>query len=162
MVIKTETCHFTEYRMYPGRGSKFVAKDGKTFMFISHKAASLHMQKKKAVKLTWSQQWRRMNKKGQAQEGRKKKGKRAVKFQKAIVGMSLDDIKKKKAQRTEIRAATQAGKDAAAKKHKANAAKKPSGQKNTKGNTSHAQGAGKVGNKGHKAAAPKKNAVKMG
>lgn len=140
MVIKTENCHFTEYRIYPGRGAKFVARDGKTFMFISHKAASLFAQKKKAVKLTWSQAWRRMNKKGAANEGRKKKGRRTHKFQKAIVGMSLDDIKKKKAQRTEIRAQTQAARDAAAKEHKTKQAKKSGGQKASGGKQQQAGG----------------------
>lgn len=29
MVIKTDLCSYTEYRIYPGKGQKFVAKDGK-------------------------------------------------------------------------------------------------------------------------------------
>jgi len=37
MVIKTETCNFSEFRVYPGRGSRFVAKDGRTSLFISRK-----------------------------------------------------------------------------------------------------------------------------
>ena len=36
-----------------------------------------------------------MNKKGKADESGKKRTRRTQKFQKAIVGMSLDDIKKK-------------------------------------------------------------------
>lgn len=64
MVVKTDPCAYTEYKIYPGRGQKFVAKDGKITFFISAKADSLWHQKIKAVKLTWSQAWRRMNKKG--------------------------------------------------------------------------------------------------
>ena len=30
MVIKTELCVYTEYKIYPGRGQKFIAKDGKS------------------------------------------------------------------------------------------------------------------------------------
>ena len=75
------------------------------------------------VKLRWTQAWRRQNKKGKVEEGGKKKARKAAlqehpaavnvvrqidqsglclawdskaqKFQKAIVGMSLDDLKKK-------------------------------------------------------------------
>ena len=41
MVVKTEPCSFSEYRIYPGRGKKFVAKDGRIFTFISTKVLSL-------------------------------------------------------------------------------------------------------------------------
>merc|ERR1711982_193199 len=73
-------------------------------------------------KLRWTQAWRRMNKKGKADETGKKRTRKVQKFQKAIVGMSLDDIKKKKAQKPELRKAAQ---DAAAKEAKARQAKKP-------------------------------------
>merc|ERR1711865_341063 len=116
MVIKTDLCPYTEYRIYPGHGNRFFAKDGKTHLFISRKAYSLFRQKIKPVKLRWTQAWRRMNKKGKADEGGKKRTRKAQKFQKAIVGMSLDDIKKKKAQKPELR---QQAKEAAAREAKA-------------------------------------------
>merc|ERR1719369_2500338 len=116
MVIKTDLCNWSEYRIYPGRGQRFVAKDGKISFFITSKVDSLFHQKKKAVKLRWTQSWRRMNKKGKVDESAKKRTRKAQKFQKAIVGMSLDDIKKKKAQKPELR---QAAKEAAAKEAKA-------------------------------------------
>merc|ERR1719437_125154 len=122
MVIKTDLCAYTEYRIYPGRGQKFVAKDAKVSFFISAKADSLFHQRIKPVKLRWTQAWRRMNKKGKADEAGKKRTRKAQKFQKAIVGMSLEDIKKKKAQKPELRKQAQ---DAAAKEAKARAAKKP-------------------------------------
>merc|ERR1712151_167362 len=75
----------------------------------------------KPVKLRWTQAWRRMNKKGKADEQAKKRTRKAQKFQKAIVGMSLEDIKKKKAQKPELR---QQARDAAAKEAKARMAKK--------------------------------------
>merc|ERR1712157_262071 len=103
---------------------RFVAKDGKVHFFISSKVASLHGQRIKPVKLRWTQAWRRMNKKGKADEQAKKRTRKAQKFQKAIVGMSLDDIKKKRAQKPELR---QQARDAAAKEAKARAAKKPAG-----------------------------------
>merc|ERR1712028_76815 len=106
----------TEYRIYPGHGQKFVARDGKVSFFITSKADSLFHQRIKPVKLRWTQQWRRMNKKGKADESAKKRTRKVQKFQKAIVGMSLDDIKKKKAQKPELR---QVAKEAAAKEAKA-------------------------------------------
>merc|ERR1712118_126862 len=104
-VIKTELCAYSEYRIYPGRGIRFCQRDGKVQLFLNHKMISLHRQRIKAVKLTWTQNWRRKNKKGKAEEAWKKRTKKTTKVQKAIVGMSLDDIKKKKAQKTELRAA---------------------------------------------------------
>merc|ERR1712183_214219 len=70
----------------------------------------------KPVKLRWTQAWRRMNKKGKADEQAKKRTRKIQKFQKAIVGTSLDDIKKKKAMKPELR---QAAKEQKAKDTKA-------------------------------------------
>merc|ERR1712224_339824 len=121
MVIKTDLCQYTEYRIYPGHGQKYIARDGKVHYFISAKADSLFHQRIKAVRLRWTQAWRRMNKKGKADEQAKKRTRKAAKFQKAIVGMSLDDIKKKKAMKPELR---QQAKEAAAKEAKARQATK--------------------------------------
>merc|ERR1719327_800071 len=126
MVIKTDLCQYTEYRIYPGHGQKFIAKDGKVHFFISAKADSLFHQRIKPVKLRWTQAWRRMNKKGKADEQAKKRTRKVQKFQKAIVGMSLDDIKQKKAMKPELR---QAAKEQAAKEAKARQAKKASAPK---------------------------------
>merc|ERR1712178_8846 len=123
MVIKTDLCQYTEYRIYPGHGQKFIAKDGKVNFFISAKVDSLYHQRIKPVKLRWTQAWRRMNKKGKVDEQAKKRTRKVQKFQKAIVGMTLDDIKKKKAQKPELR---QAAADAAAKEAKARQQKKAS------------------------------------
>jgi len=89
--------------------------------FISKKARRLHRHKIKPVKLRWTQAWRRMNKKGKVDESGKKRTRKVQKFQKAIVGMSLDDIKQKKAQKPQLR---QAAKEAAAKDAKARMASK--------------------------------------
>merc|ERR1719271_1819052 len=143
MVIKTDLCPYTEYRIYPGRGQRFIAKDGKVHFFISKKAACLFKQRIKSVKLRWTQAWRRMNKKGKVDEQGKKRTRKAQKFQKAIVGMSLEDIKKKKAQKPELR---QAAKEAAAKEVKARLQKK-GGSAPTK-----TAGKAKAGGKASKAA----------
>mmetsp|Transcript_14820 Transcript_14820/g.34659 ORF Transcript_14820/g.34659 Transcript_14820/m.34659 type:complete len:166 (-) Transcript_14820:72-569(-) len=121
MVIKTDLCSYTEYRIYPGHGRRYIAKDGKVSFFISSKANALFHQHVKPVKLRWTQAWRRMHKKGVANEEAKRKHRKVQKFQRAIVGMSLEDIKKKKAQKPELR---QQAKEAAAKEAKARMAQK--------------------------------------
>ena len=103
MVIKTEPCSFSEYRIFPGKGRKFAAKDGKVYYFFSTKIASLFHQRKKAVKLTWTQAWRRFNKKIKADEIIKRKTRKTTRVQKAIVGMTLDEIKRRRAEKPEER-----------------------------------------------------------
>ncbi|KAL9139730.1 Large ribosomal subunit protein eL24 (rpL24) [Amphidinium carterae] len=147
MVIKTDLCHYTEYRIYPGHGQKFVAKDSKVHFFINAKVESLFQQRIKPVKLRWTQAWRRMNKKGKVDEAKTKRTRRATKFQKAIVGMSLEDIKKKKAQRPELRAAAQ---EAAAKEAKA----RQQAQKSKAGAKPAAKGKAKAAAATGKAAKP--------
>ena len=96
MVVKTEPCGFSEFKIYPGRGKKFVAKDGKVHFFISAKIASLFHQKKKPQKIKWTQFWRRAHKKLKSEETTKRRTRRTQRVQKAIVGMTLDEIKRRK------------------------------------------------------------------
>ena len=103
MVVKTEPCVYSEFRIYPGRGKKFVAKDGRTFYFINAKCAALFHQKIKAVKLTWTTAWRRFHKKIAIDEISKKRTKKTTRVQKAIVGLSLDEIKRRRAEKPEER-----------------------------------------------------------
>ena len=103
MVIKTDPCAFSEMKIYPGRGIKFAAKDGKTHLFISSKTRSRFHQKIKPVKLTWTQAWRRFNKKVQADAVERKKTRKTTRVQKAIVGLSLEDIKRKRTEKASDR-----------------------------------------------------------
>lgn len=98
MVTKTEMCSYTENRIYPGRGRRHIGKDGKTYFFISTKARSMFHQKIKAVKLTWTLAWRRFNKKIRVDELNKKRKTKTHRVQKAVVGMSLDEIKRRRAE----------------------------------------------------------------
>ena len=96
MVIKTDPCEFTELKIYPGRGSRFAGKDGKVHFFISSKARSLFHQKIKPVKLTWTQASRRFLKKLKVDDIQKKRTRRTTRVQKAVVGMSLDEIRRRR------------------------------------------------------------------
>ena len=103
MVIKTDPCAFSELKIYPGRGSRFAAKDGRIYFFISSKTRSLYHQKIKPVKLTWTQASRRFNKKTKVEDIQKKRTRKTTRVQKAVVGMSLDEIKRKRAEDTAAR-----------------------------------------------------------
>jgi large subunit ribosomal protein L24e len=45
MVIKTDICCFSELRIYPGKGIRFIAKDGRSFLYLSRKAEALSLRK---------------------------------------------------------------------------------------------------------------------
>jgi large subunit ribosomal protein L24e len=96
MVVKTDPCAYSEMKIYPGRGSRFASKDGKVHMFISTKVRSLYFQRIKPVKLTWTQASRKFNKKVRIEDIQKKRTRRKTRVQKSVVGMSLDDIKRKR------------------------------------------------------------------
>ena len=85
----------SEYRIWPGTGKLFVRRDGKPVYLGSSKAQSLTLQRKKPAKLMWTQAWRRLHKKGLSEANLKKRRTRTNKVQRAVVGLSLDDIKKK-------------------------------------------------------------------
>jgi len=63
------------------------------------------LSKIKAQKIRWTTAWRRLNKKIKTDEISKKKKKRVVRVQKAIVGISLEDIKRRRNEKPELRAA---------------------------------------------------------
>jgi len=103
MVVKTDPCAFTEMKIFPGRGCRFAAKDGKVHYFITSKARSLFHQKIKPVKLYWTQASRRFLKKVKIEDIQKKRTRRTTRVQKAVVGMSLEEIKRKRGEDTATR-----------------------------------------------------------
>ena len=113
-----------------------IRRDGRPIWLGSSKAHSLTLQRKKAAKLVWTQAWRRLHKKGITEATTKKKRTRAGKVQRAVVGASLDDIKKKASQKSEVRTAQR---EAALKELKAKKAanKAKSGGKSAAAGKSH-------------------------
>lgn len=103
-----------------------IRRDGKPIWLGSSKAYSLTIQRKKAAKLVWTQAWRRLHKKGLQETVTKKRNRRAGKVQRAVVGASLEEIKKKAAQKTELRSASQAAALKELKERKAKAKSKSS------------------------------------
>ena len=106
MVVKTETCSFSGLRIYPGHGIFFVRGDSKGFKFVNRKVKSLFTQRLNPRKLAWTIMYRRMHKKGTLEDNSKKKSRRVNKTAtKAVVGASLEQIKIKRNQKPEVRAA---------------------------------------------------------
>mmetsp|Transcript_32620 Transcript_32620/g.53019 ORF Transcript_32620/g.53019 Transcript_32620/m.53019 type:complete len:154 (-) Transcript_32620:257-718(-) len=139
MVVKTDLCFFTECKVFPGHGIRFVRKDGKILTFLNRKAFSLHMQRKKAQRLRWTLVWRRKHK-ATAKKIVKKKSKKTVKVVRAIAGLSLDDLKK----RRDVKPASRKPrKDALIKAVKARKKSKDE-RKKTKANFSKARNVGFV------------------
>ncbi|KAK2196975.1 bifunctional Ribosomal protein L24e-related/Ribosomal protein L24e-L24 superfamily [Babesia duncani] len=98
--IKTELCSFTDYRVYPGRGQKFVARDGKVYFFLNSKAKNLHKQRVKPARVRWTTSWRKANKKFQTEVAHRRRNRKNIKVQKPIVGLSLDELKSRRATAT--------------------------------------------------------------
>jgi large subunit ribosomal protein L24e len=73
--------------------------------FIDQKSRSLYDQKIKAQRLTWTQAWRRRNKKGRVETAAKKKGKKTARVFKSIAGITIEDIKKRRDAKPDLRKA---------------------------------------------------------
>ena len=99
MVIKFQTCSFSEYKIAPGHGMKYAEVNGKVHTFISKKMYKLYRHSKKALNIRWSLKWRTAHKKGKAEDTKKQQRReKTVKQVKAIVGLSLEEIQKIKDQ----------------------------------------------------------------
>merc|ERR1712166_989358 len=106
MVVKTEVCAYSGFRIYPGHGIKYVRGDSKSFLFISRKSKSYFHQKFNPRKIAWTLLYRRMHKKGTLEDTQKKAKRKVNKSAtKAVVGASLELIKQKRNQKPEVRAA---------------------------------------------------------
>ena len=82
-----------------------MRSDSRSFRFINGKTESYFLQRLKPSKLDWTIVFRRLHKKGQSEESAKKRSRRTVKVQRAVVGASLDAIKAKRDQNPAARAA---------------------------------------------------------
>jgi len=132
-----------------------VRGDSKVFRFSNGKSESLFLQRKNPRRISWTVLFRRKHKKGISEEIVKKRTRRTVKHQRAIVGASLDVIKEKRSIRPEVRQATRAEAIKAGKEKKAEAESKKKAEK-AKLAAGAARGQQqKVSKQGAKGAAPK-------
>eukprot|EP00892_Ulva_mutabilis_P006132 jgi/Ulvmu1/3891/UM018_0112.1 len=105
MVLKTTLCKFSGLRIYPGRGVQFVHRDGTMMLFLNGKTRSLYFQRKKAANLAWTTTYRRAHKKDQTGEQAKRKRRNLnSKKPRALAGISLEEIQKKRNEAPNVRA----------------------------------------------------------
>ncbi|GMM30554.1 ribosomal 60S subunit protein L24B [Martiniozyma asiatica (nom. inval.)] len=116
--MKIEIDSFSGAKIYPGRGTLFVRGDSKIFRFQNSKSASLFHQRKNPRRIAWTVLFRRQHKKGITEESSKKRSRKTVKHQRAIVGASLDLIKERRSLKPEQRKAKKAESLQAAKDKK--------------------------------------------
>ena len=100
--------------------------------FLSSKNASLYHQGIKAMRLTWTQAWRRLNKKVKADAVSRRRNRRRVRLQKAVGGISLDELRKKCAQKPAFRKAQREAAARQVKERRQKAAEKKSKKPATK------------------------------
>jgi len=103
--MKLELCSFSGFKIYPGHGRTMVKADGKTYKFLSSKTQKAHDLKRNPRNISWTVLYRRKHKKGIEEDVTKKRTKRTQKFQRAVVGASLNDILAKRNQKPEVRKA---------------------------------------------------------
>ncbi|KAK3330554.1 ribosomal protein L24e-domain-containing protein [Apodospora peruviana] len=144
--MRTYDDTFSGQRIYPGKGKLYVRGDSKVFRFQCGKSESLFLQRKNPRRISWTVLFRRQHRKGISEEVAKKRTRRTVKAQRAIVGATLDVIKERRTMRPEARSAARqaAIKESKEKKQAAAAAKKADKAKNasaTKGRIVPKQGA---------------------
>ncbi|OBZ89359.1 60S ribosomal protein L24 [Choanephora cucurbitarum] len=85
--------------------NSFLFSAYRTFRFINGKAASYFLQRLNPRKIRWTVIYRRLNKKGITEEVQKKRSRRTVKHERAVVGASWDAIRAKRNQKPDARAA---------------------------------------------------------
>ncbi|OXV10398.1 hypothetical protein Egran_01840 [Elaphomyces granulatus] len=130
--MRTYDDTFSGQKIYPGKGKLYVRGDSKIFRFQNGKSESLFLQRKNPRRIAWTTLYRRQHRKGISEEVAKKRTRRVVKSQRAVVGVSLDVIKERRSMRPEARAAArqQAIKDAKEKKAASESKKKAEKAKN--------------------------------
>merc|ERR1739842_158847 len=105
LIMKIEICPYSGYKIYPGRGRTLIKQDGKTFKFLDSRSHKAHLLKRNPRKVTWTVLYRRKHRKGIEEEVSKKRTKRTQKFQRAVVGATLQDILAKRNQKPDVRKA---------------------------------------------------------
>ena len=95
MVIKYQTCGFSDYKIAPGHGLRFCEVNGRTHVFINKKVFRFFRTARKPLKIRWSIKWRIAHKKGRTEDTKKRVNRqRKEKATKAVVGLSLEEINK--------------------------------------------------------------------
>ena len=100
--MKIDLCCYSGYKIYPGHGRTLIKGDGKSYKFASSRAHKAHLLKRNPRNISWTVLYRRKHKKGLEEDVTKKRTRRAQKFQRAVVGATLQDIMAKRNQKPEV------------------------------------------------------------
>ncbi len=92
MVVKTQVCHFSDNKIYPGKGIRIITRDGKVIIFGTKKAKAFYQRKTKGQVIRWTIIWRRQNKKCTTNAGTKVRRRKAKKVVKNIAGLDKEEI----------------------------------------------------------------------
>ena len=95
MVIRTRNCDFCEYKIYPGRGIVYVARDGSSKLYINYKAMTLDKAKTKSHMIRWTTAWRRKNKKLKTAGVVKRRRRKRTKKLRNISGMTVEQVRER-------------------------------------------------------------------
>merc|ERR1712210_105549 len=121
--------------------------------FLSSRTHKAHLLKRNPREVSWTVLYRRKHKKGQEEDVSKKRNKRTQKFQRAVVGATLQDIMAKGNQKPEVRKAQREQAVRAAKDAKKTT--KPTTGKKAAPKDAKAQKAAQKATKNVKSAAPR-------
>ncbi|KAH7830140.1 putative 60S ribosomal protein L24-1 [Monocercomonoides exilis] len=91
--MRVERCSFSWHKIYPGHGIRFVRGDSRLFIFAGSKARCCYDIKRSSRNTKWTGDWRKAHKKDISKLTKKRVKRRAVRFQKDIVGMTLEEIR---------------------------------------------------------------------
>ncbi len=95
MVIKTSTCAFSDNKIYPGHGIRYCEVNGRIHMFLNKKVHRFFKTARKPLKFRWSSKWRIAHKKFRTEENKRKINRQKKdKVIKAVVGRTVEDMKK--------------------------------------------------------------------
>ncbi|KAK2946806.1 putative 60S ribosomal protein L24 [Blattamonas nauphoetae] len=97
--MRVEKCSFSWRKIYPGHGLRYVRADSRVFIFSSSKSRRCFEIKRSSRTTSWTGDYRKIHKKDTLQQQRRRNKRKAVRFQKDIVGMTLDEIRKQKTQK---------------------------------------------------------------
>jgi large subunit ribosomal protein L24e len=131
--------------------------DNRSFIFLSNKCATAFLARRNPRRTNWTVTYRRLHRKGSVEEASKKKSRKVRKFQRGVLGATLDDISAKRNQKPEVRTAQRL---AAIKESKDKAKAKQAERKATTGKPA-AGGADKKAQQAAAKAQQKKTVVKQ-
>lgn len=104
-LMKIHTCSFSGFRVYPGRGVRFVRGDAHSFIFFSKKSQHQFMVRRNPRDCAWTTLFRQQRRKGTSEEVVKKNKRRIQKVEKGLAGLSVEELRSRRSQTQDVRAA---------------------------------------------------------